>query len=77
MKLFTSFLLTLPASATSILWDPLPYLSEADSPFHQGILNGDIYLEDFEDQALNTPVKVSDNLQETYLSRSPRLVKVS
>jgi len=54
----TPFILALATAstfATSILWDPLPYLSEADSPFYQGILNGDIYLEDFEDQALNTP----------------------
>jgi len=44
-----------PTFAASILWDPLPYFSEADSPFYQGILDGTIYLEDFEDQALNTP----------------------
>ncbi len=44
-----------PSFAASILWDPLPYLSEADSPFYQGILDGMIYLENFEDQALNTP----------------------
>jgi len=48
-------LATAPSFATSILWDPLPYLSEVDSPFYQGILDGSIYLEDFEDQALNTP----------------------
>lgn len=73
MKLIASLLLTLPASAASILWDPLPYFSEADSPFYEGVLNGTIYLEDFEDQALNTPfVKEPDNL--TYFGRTIRSV---
>ena len=60
-----------PTFAVSILWDPLPYFSEADSPFYQGILDGTIYLEDFEDQALNTPfVREPDNL--TYFGRTIR-----
>lgn len=42
-------------SGTTILLGPLPYLSEEDSPFIEGIREGTIYLEDFEDQALNTP----------------------
>jgi hypothetical protein len=60
-----------PTFAVSILWDPLPYFSEADSPFYQGILDGTIYLEDFEDQALNTPfVREPDNLP--YFGRTYR-----
>jgi len=63
--------LTSPTFAASILWDPLPYFSVADSPFYQGILDGTIYLEDFEDQALNTPfVREPDNL--TYFGRTIR-----
>ena len=64
MKTITIFLsLTSACFSASILWDPLPYFSEADSPFYQGILDGTIYLEDFEDQALNTPfVREPDNL---------------
>ncbi len=57
------FFLTSASFSASILWDPLPYFSEADSPFYQGILDGTIYLEDFEDQALNTPfVRHPDNV---------------
>ena len=64
MKSLPIFLsLISPTFAVSILWDPLPYFSEADSPFYQGILDGTIYLEDFEDQALKTPfVREPDNL---------------
>lgn len=40
-------------------WEELPYFSAADSPFHAGIQAGTIYLEDFEDQELNTPHVVS------------------
>jgi hypothetical protein len=42
-------------AATIFEWEPLPYFSEEDSPFIDGIRNGSIYLENFEDQALNTP----------------------
>jgi hypothetical protein len=64
MKTLPIFLsLTSASFSASILWDPLPYFSEADSPFYQGILDGTIYLEDFEDQALNTPfVREPDNV---------------
>jgi len=69
--------LTSPTFAASILWDPLPYFSEADSPFYQGILDGTIYLEDFEDQALNTPfVREPDNVPyfgRTYRSDFPNI----
>lgn len=41
--------------AVTVLYEPSHYFSEADSPFIQGINQGTIYLEDFEDQALNTP----------------------
>ncbi|MDF1714023.1 MAG: hypothetical protein P1U90_17435 [Akkermansiaceae bacterium] len=45
------------------IYEPTPYLSEEDSPFIQGIRAGTVYLEDFEDQALNTPfVTAPDNL---------------
>jgi hypothetical protein len=72
MKTLPIFLsLTSASFSASILWDPLPYFSEADSPFYQGILEGTIYLEDFEDQALNTPfVREPDNL--TYFGRTYR-----
>jgi hypothetical protein len=61
------FLGTLPLSSLSgaglCIYEPTPYLSEEDSPFIQGIRAGTIYLEDFEDQALNTPfVKAPDDL---------------
>ena len=61
------FLGTLPLSSLSgaglFIYEPTPYLSEEDSPFIQGIRAGTIYLEDFEDQALNTPfVTAPDNL---------------
>lgn len=46
-------------AATFFEWEPLPYFSEEDSPFIGGIRNGSIYLEDFEDQALNTPFVTS------------------
>ena len=74
MKHLPIFLsLTSPTFAASILWDPLPYFSEADSPFYQGILDGTIYLEDFEDQALNTPfVREPDNL--SYFGRTIRSI---
>ncbi len=78
MKTIAIFLsLTSASFSTSILWDPLPYFSEADSPFYHGILDGTIYLEDFEDQALNTPfVREPDNLPyfgRTYRSEFPNI----
>jgi hypothetical protein len=74
MKSIAIFLsLTSASFSASILWDPLPYFSEADSPFYQGILDGTIYLEDFEDQALNTPfVREPDNL--SYFGRTIRSI---
>ena len=54
-SVFLLLSLTSYTQAASILFEPSPYLSAADSPFYNGILNGDVYLEDFEDQALNTP----------------------
>lgn len=42
------------ADATTI-FGPSPYLGAFDSPFFTGIEAGTIYLEDFEDGALNTP----------------------
>jgi hypothetical protein len=45
------------------IYEPTHYYSEEDSPFIEGIRAGTIYLEDFEDQALNTPfVTAPDNL---------------
>jgi len=53
---FTGLINSLNASASSP-WAPLPL------PVNQGIRNGTIYLEDFEDQALNTPfVSAPDHL---------------
>jgi hypothetical protein len=49
----------LKAGATVVFWEELPYFSAQDSPFYAGIQSGDIYLEDFEDHALNTPYIVS------------------
>lgn len=43
------------ASAEIIFYGPSPYLGAFDSPFLAGIEAGTIYLEDFEDHALNTP----------------------
>jgi hypothetical protein len=74
LKIIAYILPTAPLSAVSILWDPLPYLSEADSPFSPGILSGDIYLEDFEDQALNTPfVRQPENV--TYRGQTIRSIR--
>ena len=67
--------LTAQASAVTIIFGPSVYLSEADSPFYQGIVDGSIYLEDFEDQSLNTPfVNVVPDLASislTYRDRAP------
>ena len=49
----TLFLGTTLAAVT--IYGPTPYHRKADSPFYQGILDGSIYVEDFEDGALNTP----------------------
>jgi hypothetical protein len=58
-----SLLLSDLSAAGLFLYEPTPYLSEEDSPFIDGIRAGTIYLEDFEDQALNTPfVTAPDNL---------------
>ena len=64
-------LLTLESArgVTSILFQPTPYFSELDSPFYPGIVdnagNG-IFLETFEDQALNTPfVREPEGLEYT------------
>ena len=46
-----------------MVFEPSLYFSEQDSPFYEGIQGGTIYLEDFEDQALNTPfVSVTPSL---------------
>lgn len=55
-----SVLLIAPLPATSLfLYEPSPYYSTEDSPFIDGIRSGTIYLEDFEDHALNTPFVTS------------------
>ena len=48
--------LPLSLHGASVVFEPSLYFSEQDSPFYEGIQNGTIYLEDFEDQALNTPL---------------------
>jgi len=53
--LHSIILTTCLQGATNLLWTPLPYRSELDRPFLQGIRAGTIYLEDVEDQALTTP----------------------
>ncbi len=51
-----------PLTAAVTVFGPIPYRQRSDSPFYQGILEGNIYLEDFEDGELNTPgVAISDN----------------
>jgi hypothetical protein len=49
--------LMLPCSITqaATFYGPIPYRQKSDSPFYQGVQQGTIYLEDFEDQQLNTP----------------------
>src|SRR4029453_5687741 len=39
---------------------PTRYLQTSDSPWYQGIQNGTIYLEDFKDGLLNTPLVTSN-----------------
>ena len=57
---FLSLPLSLPGA--TLIFEPSLYFSEQDSPFYEGIQNGTIYLEDFEDQALNMPfVSVTPN----------------
>jgi len=48
-------------AATTILYEPSPYLGAFDSPFYTGIQAGTIYLEDFEDHALNTPFVIAND----------------
>ena len=48
--------LPLSLHGASVVFEPSLYFSEQDSPFYKGIQNGTIYLENFEDQALNTPL---------------------
>ena len=43
------------ASAATTTFGPLPYRQKSDSPFYQGIIDGTIYLEDFEDGQLSPP----------------------
>ena len=43
-----------PVAAATVI-GPVPYRQRSDSPFFRGIEEGTIYLEDFEDGALNTP----------------------
>lgn len=46
-------------AATVVFWEELPYFRAEDSPFFEAIEAGTIFLEDFEDQELNTPNIVS------------------
>ena len=65
MSFFSLGFVCLPLSlqGASVVFEPSLYFSEQDSPFYEGIQNGTIYLEDFEDQALNTPfVSVTPSL---------------
>ena len=67
MKTIFLFLIILGAAlrppsahaATVRIWEQVPYLGASDSPFFQGIQAGTIFLEDFEDQQLNTPYVTS------------------
>ena len=43
------------ASAATTVFGPTPYRQAADGPFYLGIREGTIRLENFEDQAFNTP----------------------
>ena len=52
---FSTFFALCYAAHSASLIGPLPYLSQADSPFAGGIQAGTVYLETFEDGALNTP----------------------
>ncbi len=42
-------------SAATTTFGPLPYRQKSDSPFYQGIIDGTIYLENFEDGQLSPP----------------------
>jgi hypothetical protein len=53
--------------AAATVYEPSAYFSAADSPFYAGIQAGTIYLEDFEDHALNTPFVTSAD----YPTRGP------
>jgi hypothetical protein len=59
MKSLAPILLCIPAITSlakgAITYGPSPYFGASDSPFNAGIQAGTIYLEDFEDHALNTP----------------------
>jgi hypothetical protein len=66
--------------STSILFEPTPYFSEQDSPFYGGIVDNTgegIYLENFEDQELNTPFVFEPTglsfFGSTFRSRFPNL----
>jgi len=52
-------LLCTPANGAAVFYEELPYFSVADSPFYAGIQAGTIFLEDFEDHQLNTPLITS------------------
>ncbi len=45
----------IPLHAATTTFGPLPYRQKSDSPFYQGIIDGTIYLEDFEDGQLSPP----------------------
>lgn len=53
---WSSFII--PSKAVTVFYTQ-PYFGRSDSPFYQGIQAGTIYLEDFEDQILNTPYVTS------------------
>ena len=42
-------------NAATTIFGPLPYQQKSDSPFYQGIQDGTIYLEDFEDGQISPP----------------------
>ena len=71
-------LLLLPLQGANLVFEPSLYFSEQDSPFYEGIQNGTIYLEDFEDQALNTPfVSETPDLASfgtTFRARNPGII---
>lgn len=52
----------LATADASTIFGPSPYLGSFDSPFLAGIEAGTIYLEDFEDGALNTPFVTSTGM---------------
>lgn len=48
-------LFCLPDAGATTYFYVLPYKDRSQNPFWQGVLDGTMYLEDFEDRSLNTP----------------------